>query len=127
MSNKQQQAKGKTGENYFSFTRFWSRHKSPIIITLVCFAVYSNSLFNGYNLDDELVTKKHPLTSQGIKAIPEIFSSPYYSDDMGYAYDYRPLVHVSFAIEHQLFGEHVAVSHMITYCCIPYSVFSCIL
>lgn len=75
--------------------------------------IYFTSLFNGYNMDDELVTHQHKLTSQGIKAIPEILTSPYYSDDMGYQYEYRPMVHITFAIEHQLFGERPWVSHTI--------------
>lgn len=83
------------------------------IIFLISFIVFANSIPNGYNLDDELVTKNHPLTSQGLKAIGEIFTSPYYKDDMGYTYGYRPIVHLSFAIEHQVFGENPQVSHFI--------------
>ena len=64
-------------------------------------------------MDDDLVTNKHKLTSQGISAIPEIFSSTYYYDEMGYAYDYRPVVLSSFAIEHELFGENPKISHLI--------------
>jgi len=82
----------------------------------ICFAfslfLYANSIFNGYNLDDELVTRKHPLTSQGIKAIPEIFLSPYYSSK-SISYEYRPMVLASFAIEHQIFGESPFISHLI--------------
>lgn len=77
------------------------------------FLLYGNTLFHQYNLDDELVTRNHQLTSQGIKAIPEIFRSPYYKDNMGYAYEYRPMVLISFAIEHSLFGERAWVSHFI--------------
>jgi len=76
------------------------------------FLLYSNTINNGYNLDDELVTNNHALTSKGFKAIPEILSSPYYSD-MGTSYEYRPMVLISFAIEHQLFGENPTTSHLI--------------
>ncbi|GIV32588.1 MAG: hypothetical protein KatS3mg031_0123 [Chitinophagales bacterium] len=75
--------------------------------------LYSNSIPNRYNLDDELVTKNHPLTSQGIKAIPTIFSQPYYSDASGYKYEYRPIALVSFAVEHSLFGESPHISHAV--------------
>jgi hypothetical protein len=78
---------------------------------LLTFFIFANSISNGYNLDDEIVTRNHPLTAQGIKAISEIFTSSYYKDDMGYAYGYRPMVHVSFAIEYELFGEKPEVSH----------------
>lgn len=83
-----------------------------LILAAFVFVIYVNSLGNDYNLDDELVTKNHKLTSKGISAIPEIFSSPYYSDDQGYRYEYRPIVLTSFAIEHQLFGESPGVSHL---------------
>lgn len=78
---------------------------------LFVFFLYANSIPNGYNMDDELVTINHRLTERGIEAIPEIFTSPYYVDANGYSYEYRPLVLVSFAIEHQFFGDNAHVSH----------------
>lgn len=83
----------------------------PLLLFAFSFIIYANTIPNYYNLDDELVTKKHKYTSQGFSGIKEILTSPYYSDDMGYSYDYRPVVHISFAIEHQLFGESPHVSH----------------
>jgi tetratricopeptide (TPR) repeat protein len=77
------------------------------------FILYALSIKNDYNLDDDLVTQNQHLTSQGISAIPEIFTSNYYSDNMGYSYEYRPVVLTSFAIEHQLFGDNPYVSHFI--------------
>src|SRR5690606_6143813 len=64
-------------------------------------------------MDDVMVTKNHKLTSQGLSAIGEIFTSPYYSDAMGYAYGYRPMVHLSFALEHDIFGETPGAGHFI--------------
>jgi tetratricopeptide (TPR) repeat protein len=84
-----------------------------LIIFCFAFALYSNSIFNGYNLDDELVTQNHRLTSKGITAIPEIFKSAYYEDKAGYKYEYRPVVLASFAIEHTLFGDNSQISHLI--------------
>lgn len=91
---------------------FFQRNIFELIIVAFCFLIYSNSLFNGYNMDDELVTRNHRLTSKGVCAIPEIFTSPYYQDDMGYAYEYRPVVLATFAIEHSLFGDNPFVSHL---------------
>lgn len=92
--------------------RIWQR---PYFFDLVVFAfaflLFANSIPNGYNLDDELVTINHRLTSKGASAIGEIFSSPYYQDESGYSYEYRPVVLVSFAIEHQFFGDDPHVSH----------------
>lgn len=93
---------------------WFSRHFPVLIVLAFTFLLYVNMLGNGYNMDDELVTMNHRLTSQGISAIPEIFTSPYYQDNMGYAYDYRPLVLTSFAIEHQFFGESPLVGHLVS-------------
>ncbi len=93
-------------------TEKWIKHFKWILFSLA-FLLYANTFQNGYNMDDTLVTQNHPLTSQGLEAIGEIFTSPYYQDDMGYAYGYRPIVHVSFAIEHTFFGENPKVGHLI--------------
>lgn len=85
------------------------------VVLLITTLVYANTLFNGYNLDDELVTRNHRLTSQGISAIPEIFNEPYYKDEMGYAYEYRPVVLISYAVEHSLFGENPFTGHLINF------------
>jgi tetratricopeptide (TPR) repeat protein len=83
------------------------------IIFFAALLLYANTIPNDYNLDDELVTRNHRLTSQGISAIPEIISSYYYEDKFGHRYDYRPVVHISFALEHELFGESPHISHLI--------------
>jgi tetratricopeptide (TPR) repeat protein len=82
-----------------------------VLVFVFAFALFANSIPNNYNLDDELVTINHHLTSKGISAIPEIFRSPYYKDEHGYSYEYRPVVLTSFAIEHQFFGDNPHVSH----------------
>jgi hypothetical protein len=82
-------------------------------IFILVFLLYGITVSGGYNLDDELVTINHRLTSKGIEAIPEIFSSNYYEDEMGYSYEYRPIVLSSFAIEHSIFGESPGISHLI--------------
>lgn len=95
-----------------NITNSWSNW-FPYFLGLITFFVYLNSTQNGYNLDDELVTRNHPLTSKGLSTIWEIITSPYYSDDMGYSYGYRPMVHLSFAIENHFFGESPHVGHFI--------------
>jgi hypothetical protein len=94
---------------------FYLKSDKIILIFIGLFAslLYFNTLFNEYNLDDELVTLNHRLTSKGISAIPEIFTSPYYEDEMGYKFEYRPVTLTTFAIEHELFGESPVVSHLI--------------
>ncbi len=96
-----------------SFFATDSNRQYAVIVFAFSFVLYFNTVFNDYNLDDELVTQNHRLTSKGIAAIPEIFASPYYQDESGYKYEYRPLVLVSFAIENALFGEQAWLSHLI--------------
>ena len=81
-------------------------------VLAIVFVCYANSLTNGYNMDDEIVTINHPLTSKGLSAIPDILKSPYFQSDI-YSYEYRPVVHISFAIEHQFLGQSPFVSHLI--------------
>jgi len=85
----------------------------PLIVFVLAFLLYANTISNDYNLDDELVTINHRTTSKGFSGISEIFTSFYYEDDVGYKYDYRPITHVSFAIEHQFFGDNTQVSHAV--------------
>lgn len=83
-----------------------------IVLAAMAFALYANTIGNSYALDDELVTIEHRLTSQGIKAIPEIFTSHYFDNQIGNKYEYRPIVLATFAIEHQ-FITSPHVSHAI--------------
>lgn len=90
---------------------FFVRHLYPLVIFIVSFIAFANGISNDYNLDDELVTQNHRLTSKGVAAIGDIFTEPYYKDEMGYQYEYRPIVLVFFAIEHEFFGDNPHVSH----------------
>jgi len=92
------------------------------LLGLLTFFLFANSIGNDYNLDDNLVTRGNELTSQGFSAIKEIFTSNYYSDAMGYAFGYRPIVHLSFAIENRLFGEKPGVGHFINVLLFAFSV-----
>ncbi len=84
-----------------------------VLLILFTALLYGNTLLNSYNMDDTLVTQHHRFTSKGFAGISDILKSPYYSDDMGYSYEYRPVTHISFALEHQFFGEHPTISHAI--------------
>lgn len=82
-----------------------------LVLSITVLVVFGNTLFNGYNMDDNLVTQNHPLTAKGFSAIGKIFSSSYYSDNAEINFGYRPMVHLSFALEHQFFGQSATVSH----------------
>lgn len=84
-----------------------------LVMGLFAFALYANTIGNDYAMDDELVTRNHPLTSKGVSAIPDIFTSYYFDNNIGNYYEYRPIVLTSFAIEHTIFGDNPHVSHSI--------------
>jgi len=83
------------------------------LLFIFSFLLYANSITSNYNLDDELVTNGHPLTSQGIRAIPDIFKSYYFDDGQGITYGYRPVALSSFALENEFFGDNPFVSHLV--------------
>ena len=82
-----------------------------ILLLVIVFMFYGNTLKNGYALDDYIVTEPGNITTQGIKAIPKILKSYYVDRSDDIKFDYRPMVKISFAIEHELFGVNVGVSH----------------
>lgn len=84
-----------------------------IVLTVVSFFIYSPSLLNKYNLDDELVTENHALKNTNFKTLFNLFSQPYYQDAAGNRYEYRPMVMVTFFFEFLIFGKSPAVSHLI--------------
>lgn len=102
-----------------SLTSFIGTYEKPkvrviaLVLAVLSFGIYAGTIGHGYNMDDVLVTQGHYLTSKGFSAIGQIFTSSYYEDEMGYNYEYRPITHVSFAIEHGLFGVSARVSHLI--------------
>jgi len=83
-----------------------------LLLAVVSFVVYANTLPNGYALDDGMVLKDNTIVMKGIKAIPEILSTPrtlgvgIIKNDF-----YRPLSMIMFAVEVQLFGVSPAAGH----------------
>ena len=80
------------------------------VIIIFTFALYGNTVRNYYSLDDYHIARENPNFKNGIKAIPEIFTSMY-STQSGLSFGYRPLVRSSFAIEYDIFGSNPYVSH----------------
>jgi len=78
----------------------------------LCILIFGKSISNNYSMDDEFVALNNVQINKGIKAIPEIFKTTYAIGSKA-NYEYRPLVKVTFAIEHSLFGANPHVSHFI--------------
>ncbi len=82
---------------------------------LFAFILYGNTILNKYAVDDNLVTN-NAVVQQGFKAIPQIFSTRYFSQQGNVgstAADYRPVVKATYAIEYQLWGDKPGRSHAI--------------
>lgn len=96
-----------------SRTELWFK----VILFAFAFVLYGNTLRNGYSLDDLYVTYNNPIVKQGIKAIPRIFTSLYINvnaeEGGSMNFGYRPVAKAMFALEHELFGDNPAPSHLI--------------
>ena len=84
-----------------------------IFLVLLVFILYGNTLLNKYSLDDEYVILNNKKVEQGIKGIPDIFTSRFTISDNDITYGYRPVVLTTFAIEYELFGYAPGFSHFI--------------
>ena len=80
-----------------------------LVIVVLAFALYANTIPNKYAIDDPMVTN-NSLTNQGISAIPEIFTSRYRVTE-DYNYGYRPIAKATYALEYEFFFANPHVSH----------------
>lgn len=89
-------------------------HKKTIFLTFLAlvFLLYGNTLVNDYAIDDEIVLLENPVVKKGVSGIGEIFTSRYHSNE-GEAYEYRPVLLTTFALEYTIFGINPFVSHLI--------------
>ena len=102
------------GAKHFTF----GYRQQLILLILLALALHVNTLFNDYVLDDIVVMSQNTFVQKGFKGIPEILTTDYvkgYSSSTSVLSGarYRPLLLISFAIEHQFFGASPFVSHLI--------------
>jgi protein O-mannosyl-transferase len=86
--------------------------KLSLLLGVITFLVYANTLNNGFVLDDSMVYSQNKIVNQGFDGISELFKTPRLK---GFGYlkneNYRPLSLVMFAIEVGAFGLNPAVGH----------------
>ncbi len=82
------------------------------LLFIIPFILYGNTIKNGYSLDDNYVTNKC-ITTKGLSSTSKIFTSYYATYDDGRGFEYRPIVKLCYAIEHQFFGVNPHISHFI--------------
>jgi tetratricopeptide (TPR) repeat protein len=83
-----------------------------LIIFVFAFLLYGNTIQNNYSIDDTYVTQNNPRVEKGIAGIPEILTSRYV-DEEGNSFGYRPVAVITFAIEHELWGQNPHLGHLI--------------
>ncbi len=87
--------------------------KLCIVLAIISCLLYANTLLNGYVFDDGLVLSENSYVKQGIKAIPELFSTPHMRGRIIAPNDlYRPLSLIMFAIEYEIFGLNPMLGHL---------------
>jgi tetratricopeptide (TPR) repeat protein len=102
----------KKNESEVQSTNWFSVKNLCLVLGAVAFLLYANTLLHGYILDDVMVLKENMLVKQGVKAIPELFSTPHMRGYLVIPNDlYRPLSLVMFAIEYQFFGLNPVANH----------------
>jgi protein O-mannosyl-transferase len=93
-----------------------------VVLVVLSFVFYANTLQNGYLLDDNLTIVSNDYVQQGFSGIPKILSSDSYASFMHKTGldkhklsggRYRPLSIVIFAIEHGIFGESTFLRHLV--------------
>lgn len=86
--------------------------KLALLLGVIAFLVYANTLKNGYALDDFNVIKDNTIVTRGASAIPEIFATPYRRGWFVTTNDlYRPLSLAMFAAEYQAADGSPALGH----------------
>lgn len=83
-----------------------------VFFVVISFILYGNTISNDYSLDDNFVTENN-ITTKGLSSVYKIFTTHYDVGEDGKGYEYRPIVKLSYAIEHQFFGVNSHTSHFI--------------
>lgn len=85
-----------------------------LILAGIAFLLYANTLSHDYTVDDATVLANNKQTIQGVKAIPDIFTSSYRKGFWDRKESlYRPLSVAMFAIEWQIAPNNPHLSHWI--------------
>ena len=83
-----------------------------IIIVILTFFLYSNTINHEYVLDDDFVTRKNEFVQKGFSGIKDIITNGYFKGFNNKNNQlYRPIVLINFAIEKDFFGNNPHVNH----------------
>lgn len=87
---------------------------AAIILAIVAFALYANTLGHGFVWDDKLVITSNPVTVQGWDGIWEIITTKSAVPNKNV---YRPVPQLMFAVEYALAGGQPWLSHLMNVLC----------
>ena len=93
---------------------------SAIVLFILSFIVYSNTLGHDFALDDSIVISENQFVKEGLSGLDDIFSRDTFygffkrdgKDNLVQGGRYRPLSLAFFALEYQLFGLSPFVGHL---------------
>jgi protein O-mannosyl-transferase len=99
----------------------YSGKRCALILFLLSFLLYSNTLTHDFVLDDEIVITQNKFTKKGLSGIAEIFSYDTFAGFFGIENPdyvaggrYRPLTLAMFAAEYELLGLNPFWAHLLT-------------
>ncbi|MEI7596262.1 MAG: tetratricopeptide repeat protein [Bacteroidota bacterium] len=90
-----------------------------LIVFLFGVMLYANTLSFDYTLDDRLMIFENKFTKEGVKGLGKIMSTDAFVGFFGENKNlltggrYRPLTHIMFALEWQIFGKNPFVGHLV--------------
>ena len=88
--------------------------KLALILALISVAVYANSLWNGFAMDDTVMLTHNTFVARGVSGIPELLATPHQRGYKIIANDeYRPLSLVLLALEYQVWGLEPWPYHLV--------------
>jgi tetratricopeptide (TPR) repeat protein len=93
--------------------KFPINYLAGILLGLIAFGIYSNTINFGYVLDDSGAIVENQFVQKGLAGIPDLLKSDFWHFSnlkLGY---YRPLALITFAIENQFFGSKPHISHFV--------------
>ncbi len=89
-------------------------HIQALIIFILAFCVYANTIPNFYVQDDAAAIQENKLVLQGVHGIPKLLTTGFiYGLTGSNEGTYRPVSLISYAVEYSLWGENPHLSHLI--------------
>lgn len=88
------------------------KYSFGIIIFILAFLAYANTLSHYYAWDDTIVILENERVQQGLNNVSSFFQN-IKSEEVQHRYGYRPITLLSFAAEYEFFGFNPKVGHFI--------------